>query len=141
MSDHPADLETLDRADCFALLASVEIGRIAVSQAGWSPLVGPVNFRLDGEVVVFRLDPGATLRGLHQHVSFQTDAIDPVHHTGWSVLVQGIAYEASAEEVRDVDLEPWAPGAKEHWIRLVAGSVTGRRLRFAVDQPDARAYL
>src|SRR6266508_4316639 len=51
-----AELDELDRDECFRLLASVPVGRIAVCGPGQAPLVVPVNFALDGDVIVFRTD-------------------------------------------------------------------------------------
>ena len=141
--EHPATLEELDRDECFQLLAQIVVGRIAVSQPVGSPVVVPVNFVLDRDTVVCRLDAGATLRELvRSHVSFQADAFDHAHHTGWSVLLQGVAFEVADGEIGDLLLEPWAPGAKDHWVRIVPASVTGRRLRItSAPNPDVRAYL
>lgn len=54
-------LEELPRDECLRLLAPLAIGRFAVTTPDGSPLVVPVNYVLDGEIVVFRSDPG--LRG------------------------------------------------------------------------------
>lgn len=139
----PSDaLEELSRDECLQLVASLSIGRIAVPTSVGSPFVVPVNYVLDGEVVVFRTDPGAKLFALRERaVSFQVDLVDPFHRTGWSVLVQGIAYEATAQEVEHLVVEPWAGGAKQHWVRVVPRVVTGRRIRLPEIRGDARGYL
>lgn len=62
-------------------------------------------------------------------MSFQVDDIDPVRQTGWTVLVQGRASEVTPWEREDLRLRPWAPGKKDHWVRIVPDSITGRRLR------------
>ena len=136
-------LVELDREECFALLASMSIGRIAVASPVGSPLVVPVNYALDGEVVVFRTDTGSKLAALrHGAISFQVDLFDPGHRTGWSVLVQGIAYESAPDGApAHVDVEPWAPGPKSHWIRIVPGHVSGRRLCLHADTWDDAGYL
>ena len=69
--------------------------------------------------------------------SFQVDCIDPFHRTGWSVLVQGFAYETSPA---DVEVEPWDGGPKAHWVRIYAGGITGRRLTLPQVGPDPRGY-
>ena len=64
-------------------------------------LVLPVNYVLDGDVIVFRSDPGEKLDAIDGHpASFQIDFIDAFHHTGWSVLVRGTAYRATARRGR-----------------------------------------
>jgi nitroimidazol reductase NimA-like FMN-containing flavoprotein (pyridoxamine 5'-phosphate oxidase superfamily) len=127
--------------ECFELLRRCTVGRVAVNVEHMGPLVVPVNFALDGEVIVFRTEDGTKLRLLDQGpISFEVDSFDHVHHTGWSVLVRGVAYEADQWEVRDVELEPWVGGAKAHWVRLVPGAVTGRRVSAAGLPFDDRGY-
>ena len=137
-------LERLSREECLQLLASLSIGRVAVAEPGGAPLVVPVNYALVGEVIVFRTDPGSKLEALREHpASFQVDFIDPVHRTGWSVLVQGIAYETSKAEI---EVTPWDGGPKEHWVRIFperspGGAFASRRCRpsiAATCEPDGR---
>ena len=136
------DLEELSRDECLQLLGTLSIGRIAVPTAQGSPLVVPVNYVLDDEVVVFRTGPGSKLHGLRQHpVSFQVDSIDPLRRTGWSVLVQGVAYEATPFEVKQLTVEPWTGGEKQHWVRLIPLEVSGRRIHLPEITRDERGYL
>ena len=131
-------LEPLTREECLELLATASVGRVAVALPGGAPLVLPVNFVLDGEVVVFRSDPGSKLDALREHpASFQVDSIDPLHRTGWSVLIQGFAYETSPA---DVELEPWDAGPKAHWVRIFPGGITGRRITLPNVELDPRGY-
>ena len=134
-------LDELSREECLALLGGASVGRIAVNLRAGSPLVVPVNFALDGEVIVFRTDPGSKLTALRERpVSFQVDDIDPFHKFGWSVLVRGIALVVPAAR-GGVDVEPWAPGPMEHWVRITPVSIEGRRLSLASADPDERGYL
>jgi hypothetical protein len=57
------------------------------------------------------------------------------------VLVEGIAYEMPAEEAAGLELEPWAPGPKAHWIRIIPANISGRRIRVVSAPADPRAYL
>jgi uncharacterized protein len=133
-----ASTEELTVDECLELLASTTIGRIAVAGPDGPPLVVPVNFVLEGDVVVFRTAPGAKLDALRRHrASFQVDWIDPLHPVRWSVLVQGLAFEGSAP---DVELEPWEGGPKRYWIRLVPSAITGRRLVLPSIGVDGRGY-
>ncbi len=130
--------------ECFELIASQPVGRLAVARSDGPPLVIPVNFRLDSGVIVFRSDPGLKLRLLLRGpVSFQVDYIDWPHRTGWSVLVHGDAYQATHWERDHIELVPWAGGDKGTWVRIEAATVTGRRLLPAdLDWPaDNRGYL
>ena len=53
-------------------------------------------------------------------------------HTGWSVLVRGEAIEvadpAELARLRRLPLDPWAPGAKAHYVRILPAKLTGRRI-------------
>ena len=134
--------EVLDREECYALLATHQVGRLAVPVPGHGPLVVPVNFGIDREVIVFRSDLGTKLDALRdQAVSFEVDEIDLTHHTGWSVLIEGHAREVTHWEAAHVDVEPWAPGPKTHWIRLTPDSVSGRRIQLLPVESDPRGYL
>lgn len=133
-------LEEIPLDECIALLRSMSVGRIAVAlpAEGDSPLVVPVNYVVDGDVVVFRTDPGSKLDRLHEtSVSFQVDLIDPFHRTGWSVLVRGVAREASADEAEHVHVQSWAGGPKLHWVRVTPLAITGRRIRLP-ELPERR---
>ena len=135
-------LEEIPREECLELLNACPVGRFAVATPGAPPLVVPVNYLLDGDVILFRTDPGEKLFQLRgSPVSFQVDQIDPHRHAGWTVLVQGVAYQATPSQVEHQALEAWAPGDKTHWIRIVPSAITGRRIRLPQLPTDGRAYL
>jgi nitroimidazol reductase NimA-like FMN-containing flavoprotein (pyridoxamine 5'-phosphate oxidase superfamily) len=138
-----ADLsyEALDREECLVLLRWEPLVRLAVAAPGCSPIVVPINFVLDGETVVFRSDPGEKLTRLaDQPVSLQADRFDWYRRIGWSVLVQGTAREIDPAEVDGLDLHAWAPGAKDHFVRVIPDSITGRRLVLERPETDQRGY-
>ena len=127
-------LEELSRAECLRLLATVTIGRISYTRQAL-PAVEPVNFALDDGTIVIRTDVGGKLTtAAHRAVvAFQADHLDLVLRSGWSVTVVGRCEEvAGAGDVARLDglgLESWAPGAKNHFLRIVPAIVTGRKLR------------
>lgn len=126
----PGVLVELERAECLALLGARRVGRFAVVDRDDLPLVVPVNYVLERETVVFRTHPGTKLDALRRRpVAFQVDSIDEEHRAGWSVLVQGIAHEASPHDLDAADPEPWTE-AGPHWIQVVPRFITGRRFRF-----------
>src|SRR5690606_4123134 len=87
--DARTGLEIIDPDECRRLLATEDVGRLAIVD-GSTPLVFPVNYALDGDAVVFRTVPGTKLAlGPRGAVSFEVDAIDRTARTGWSVLVVG----------------------------------------------------
>jgi hypothetical protein len=38
-------------------------------------------------------------------------------------------------------IEPWAPGEKSHWVRIVPASITGRRIQLPELRRDRKGYL
>jgi uncharacterized protein len=125
--------QELTKTECFGLLARQRVGRIAVID-DLGPLVFPVNYVLDRHMVVFRTDEGTKLDAAWRGspVAFEIDEIDALSRTGWSVLVRGEAIEvtdpAELERLRELPIEPWAPGAKAHYARILPAAVTGRRI-------------
>lgn len=131
--DPRTGLEVLSRDECLRLLATHGLGRLAVVVGG-RPLVFPVNYALDGTSIVFRTDDGTKLHGAvpDHEVAFEIDDMDPLYHTGWSVLAVGIgrevADEAEIERLGHVHLGLWTPGPKSHWVRIHPHAITGRRI-------------
>jgi nitroimidazol reductase NimA-like FMN-containing flavoprotein (pyridoxamine 5'-phosphate oxidase superfamily) len=138
MTETPHTHEHLTTEECLELLGTVTVGRIAVAVPGEAPVVVPVNFAMEEDVIVFRSDEGSKLDALRLHpASFQVDWVDPLHRTGWSVLVKGFAYETSPASV---EVETWDEGSKAHWVRLYPGEITGRRIVLALGELDERGY-
>ena len=127
-------METIPRDECVHLLETRQVGRLGFLQ-GDDLMILPVNYLVDGEIVVFRTDPGAKLEGAPlSRVAFEVDAIDPATQQGWSVLVHGVgeeltpAYRKAYERARSLPIDSWSPGEKQHWVRIVPTRITGRRL-------------
>lgn len=142
--------EELEFDECIRRLASHRVGRLAV-MVGHYPQVFPLNYELDDDIVVFRTHLGTKLLAArHANVSFQVDSIDEVTHSGWSVLIQGMAEDVTdreaditAERSRSLGVTPWAPGDKTRVVRVISAHVTGRQIVAASDTywPDERGYL
>jgi nitroimidazol reductase NimA-like FMN-containing flavoprotein (pyridoxamine 5'-phosphate oxidase superfamily) len=132
--------QELTEDECRRLLGERHLGRLALVDAD-GPVILPVNYTLDGGVVVFRTDPGSKLdaAAAGTTVAFEVDAADERDRTGWSVVVRGRAAEVSdpadLERLRALPLYPWAPGAKAHYVRIRPASVTGRRIALPADLP------
>jgi nitroimidazol reductase NimA-like FMN-containing flavoprotein (pyridoxamine 5'-phosphate oxidase superfamily) len=131
-------LAELERDECVQLLALTRFGRLAVSPADWRtpPVIRPVTYVFDrsSQSIVFRSARGSKFTALllSGQAAFEIDGIEPAAETGWSVIVQGPIEEIkNAAEIRrleQLDLHPWAPGEKPHWIRIRADVVSGRRI-------------
>jgi nitroimidazol reductase NimA-like FMN-containing flavoprotein (pyridoxamine 5'-phosphate oxidase superfamily) len=128
-------VEDLTPETCWTLLAGEEVGRIAFTDDDGYPVVLPVNYRLDGQLIVFRTAPGLKLERVPLHrVGFEVDRIDLGAHTGWSLLARGHAREVTSalgepyESLRNSPLGTWAPGDKGHWMAVEVASITGRQI-------------
>ncbi|HET6832941.1 MAG TPA: pyridoxamine 5'-phosphate oxidase family protein [Acidimicrobiales bacterium] len=126
-------LEVLGRDACLRLLATATLGRVGVS-SGALPSVLPVNFRFDGRQILIRTGMGTKLDAAVNNavVAFEVDEIDPVAHTGWSVLVTGLARELTdAGELAAAQVPPlarWAPRGDHRVIAISTELVSGRRV-------------
>jgi uncharacterized protein len=134
MDDRLAPLQTLTHEECIQILRGHRsYGRIGYVVDGRAVIL-PVNFAVDGDSLVFVTTEGTKQRWLakHSRVSFEVDGGDPDEHTGWSVLVQGIAGEVTdtqeLEALRRGPLVSWAVSPSAHWIRISLDHVSGRRL-------------
>jgi hypothetical protein len=125
----------LDRDECERLLASRDVGRLAVVVDG-SPQVVPVNYATPGGgVVVFRTAAGTIVTEASlREVAFEVDEVDPATRSGWSVEVRGFgrdisdALDADSVQLRGLPLVTWVPGTRDQWFKIVPDAVTGRRL-------------
>jgi len=141
LSASPAtEMLELARPECVRLLAATGIGRVAVTVPGWDhPVIRPVNYVFDesSQCVLLRSALGSKLHALLRsaRAAFEIDGIDHTAGVAWSVIVVGVCDEITdTGELRRVDalgLEPWAPGHKDHWTRIRANVVSGRRITTA----------
>jgi nitroimidazol reductase NimA-like FMN-containing flavoprotein (pyridoxamine 5'-phosphate oxidase superfamily) len=119
----------LSTGDCELLLASQDIGRIAVIDNGF-PLVFPINYRIasfGGKIVIaIRTRTDNVIDRLGRAVCFEIDGIDASHDGGWSVLVRGTLVESSPEP--DLDTHPINSEGRDAWRVIVPTHISGRRL-------------
>lgn len=126
-------LVMLDRDECLRLLASATLGRIGLT-TGALPAVLPVNFWFDGEHILIRTGPGTKLAAATHDavVAFEVDDMDPFWHTGWSVMVTGVAHHiADPEELERIEAMPiarWAPRGGGHVVSITPELISGRRI-------------
>ena len=134
--DARTGLEVLEREEAVRLLATQEIGRLGFESGGGLEIL-PVNYVLDGEVVVFATADGAKLRGVAgSTVVFEVDEMDRTTRSGWSVVVHGRADQVTEHDsrelldrARNLPLQPWADFPKPHLIRITPRFISGRRVR------------
>ncbi|MEU6239231.1 pyridoxamine 5'-phosphate oxidase family protein [Kitasatospora sp. NPDC047058] len=130
-------MEPLERGEALRLLGGASYGRIVFTDRAL-PAIRPVNHVLVDDVVVIRTHGGAALTAAALGadadgvvVAYEADAIDPLTHLGWSVVVTGYA-----RPVTDPDqlaryrglLRPWVAAGMDHTVAIRPDLVTGYRL-------------
>ena len=126
-------LVRLDDEQCWRFLERHFLGRVALVHLG-SPMLFPVNYVLDGRSVVFRTAPGTKLlmAAVGHPVAFEVDEASELFETGTSVVAHGTLHEVTdrreLEGLRRLPLRAWAPGDRDHFVRVEPHSVSGRRI-------------
>ena len=120
--------EIVSEPDCWGLLATQSIGRVALLVDGQVEIF-PVNYGLDGDEIIFRTNAGRKMAGgASGEVAFEVDCIDPKSRCGWSVVVHGNLHDVTTYDSHDRQLaQPWT-GPKDFLVRIHPRSVTGRRV-------------
>jgi nitroimidazol reductase NimA-like FMN-containing flavoprotein (pyridoxamine 5'-phosphate oxidase superfamily) len=134
-------IDALSAEVCRHLLANEQVGRVAFVDTTGYPVVLPVNYFFEDELIVFRTDVDGKFDAVPQRqVAFEVEHLAPSCHAGWSVLVQGEGQDLTEaagpvyEELRRRFIDTWAPGDKLHWPAIEIHHVSGRRI---VSTPDA----
>lgn len=134
-------LEIIPRKECLHLLAGQKVGRLGIVVDG-QPVVLPVNYAVQGDLVVFRTGDGTKLEAAHgTKVAFEVDEVDAGTGSGWSVVVQGVTEEIPAtgdwfdESARAGAGPTWIPAPTDHYVRIKPSVISGRRLRSGPPAP------
>lgn len=138
-SGQEGDLQRLSRATCLELLCSRSTGRLAYAARAGAPDIVPVNYVLNGDVLLIRSGPGPKLQAAERRelVAFEVDDVDEVTHAGWSVVVTGRAERLSSTDATAGRLPvPFAGGVRRHVVRISIDHLEGRRLLGALDAVD-----
>jgi hypothetical protein len=129
-------VEFLSDCECWRLLGSVSLGRLAVSVSN-QPQIFPVNFLADGRTILFRTAEGTKLLDLtiNSRVAFESDSFSDTD--AWSVVVTGQAgVIESQREIFAADqlpLVPWIPTLKYIYVRIAPTGISGRRFLRAAE--------
>jgi uncharacterized protein len=136
-----AGLEVLERGECLRLLASVSVGRIAISVRAL-PLILPVRFVVDGDSILIRTHPGTTLEAATRGavVAFEAEGANSPDLLDWSVLVTGVARHLTEAEHRvrgeALGLPRWSADEQDRIVLISTDHVSGRR-SVPSSKPDA----
>ena len=132
MTEH---LRTLAEHECWELMSSTTVGRVAFVGTGGLQLI-PLNFAVIDSAIYFRTSPDSVLDELAQgldEVAFGVDFHASSYREGWNVTVKGatsrVSDPALYEQVMSWSrLHPWAGGQRGVVIHLEARAVDGRRV-------------
>src|SRR5579875_895490 len=131
----PRQAVELTEGECWQLLRSVSLGRVVFTHRAM-PAIRPVNHLVDGRTIIVRSHLGAVIVSRAAAadgavVCYEADDLDPVRHTGWSVIVTGMARlvrDPEAIKRYERALEPWIAGQMDHVISIEPRFVSGIRL-------------
>lgn len=138
----PRQAIDLTEGESWQLLASVSIGRVVFTHRAM-PAIRPVNHLISGRKIIIRTHDGAAIASrAHEEtggagtvhgsvVAYEADEIDPVRHTGWSVIATGLARLLT--DPQDVAryvaaTEPWIAGEMNQIVVIEPEFISGRRL-------------
>jgi hypothetical protein len=121
-------------AECWDLLRGTSLGRVVFTMQAM-PAIRPVNHLIDGHTIVIRSHHGSAITGHASGdgavVCYEADDIDPVRHTGWSVIATGLARpvtDPGAVSRYQQALEPWDARPMNQVIAITPQTITGIRL-------------
>ncbi len=128
--------EDASRRHLATAAAASGVGRVAIN-GDRSPYVIPVNFTVAGGGIVIRLGTGWAAFHLDgAAVTFEADQFEASRHTGWSVVVEGVARAVSYDDVARLGANLPNPIVTVPGVRvfeIVPFKVTGRAV-----EPDLR---
>ena len=132
-------LEQLSESECWMLLRTVEVGRLATPTGHGAVDIFPVNHLVDQGSIVFRTALGTKLTNALDapEVAFEADNAachaDEQHADPWSVVIHGtarlITLETELFDSFELTVRPWHVSNKPYFVRLVPENVSGRRFR------------
>jgi nitroimidazol reductase NimA-like FMN-containing flavoprotein (pyridoxamine 5'-phosphate oxidase superfamily) len=133
-------VEILDDEQCWELLLSSSLGRLALSVGG-HPEIYPVNFVAVDRRLVIRTAEGTKLLELtvNSNVAFEADGVG--RDEAWSVVVKGTARilekRSEIDAADELPLRPLIPTLKYIYVEITPQSVSGRRFLLG---PEPKRY-
>lgn len=137
-------LEQLSESECWALLRSVDVGRLAAPTRDGGADIVPVNHVVDQGSIVFRSALGTklTLALDAAEVAFEADnaaaRVADQRDDPWSVVLHGpadlIEHRTDVFDSFELSVTPWHDSHKPYFVRLSPRTISGRRFR--LEQPQ-----
>jgi len=131
-----ARLEPLTPYDCWQLVSEAS-GPDGIARIVWSgpegPAIVPVNYTVADGYLWFQTAPDSRLATecADQRVLVEIDHLDPASHSGWSVIVTGVATVVPSAQDPGLlgSLQVWPSGPRELLVKVGSDELSGRRLR------------
>jgi uncharacterized protein len=123
-------LHELDRTECLALLATSNLGRLALTRRAL-PRIVPARYLVHNDRVVIHLSTGLDDVGWidGEVVALQVSAFDEDQTHGWSVSVTGRAHGTpNPTRTDELPAAPWIPHGGGDLITLSTDVIWGERL-------------
>lgn len=130
-TERARQVEELDTAECWRLLETANLGRLAIEGHDGRPDVFPVNHLVHNGNVYIRSAPGTKLSSIAKNpaVAFEIDG--ETANFQWSVVLHATAHRLDLDDEIEqsgvLELVSASPTVKHDVIRLSPESVTGRR--------------
>ncbi|MBM9462366.1 pyridoxamine 5'-phosphate oxidase family protein [Aeromicrobium sp. YIM 150415] len=128
-------IRPLTPEECREYLALTRIGRLAFAGPDRLELL-VLNAVSDGSTVLLRTESETVLATMTTAgpvpVAFETDHLDELLQSGWSVTVHGtasIASDVQRDALRGVLPHAWAPGDRDLIIAIDVETLGGRKVR------------
>ena len=111
MHDDGLEVRQLAEDECWRRLSEGGVACLGLNAPGEAPVLRPVNFAVDGDVVIVRTGEGRIMDTARRcdAASLLLHGIDKFEHTGWSVVASGILHERESD-TRHLAL-PLRPGS------------------------------
>ena len=132
--------ESLNGDECWRLLQTSSLGRLAVSFSG-QPDIFPVNYVASDGRLFFRTAEGTKLVQvlINELIAFETDGVRS--DEAWSVVVKGTARilqkQSEIDAADRLPLRPLIPTLKYVFVEITPQEMTGRRF---VPGPEPERY-
>jgi nitroimidazol reductase NimA-like FMN-containing flavoprotein (pyridoxamine 5'-phosphate oxidase superfamily) len=123
-------VRALTTEECYRLLATAQLGRLALSHKAL-PFVLPVSSLLHDRRIVIQTTGGPILQAARfaPVVAFEADDIEPCTYSGWSVVVTGqmrVVTDSAARRTYENSLGfPTITNKHRHFLTVTPRLVTG----------------
>ncbi|PJJ63781.1 pyridoxamine 5'-phosphate oxidase family protein [Compostimonas suwonensis] len=128
----PTGIRALDRAECWRLLESAEVARLAVVDEQGADIF-PINYLVNDGSLFFRSAPGTKIVSLTEHPSVAVEIDGADERERWSVVVRGEAHRLDDDtligESGVQGLQTMTSSDKWNYFEIVPRTVTGIRFR------------